>query len=124
MWDLVARTPQGLFDTYFRPLPGDVENTFGLLAGFENLFLLGLTLWAVTRFRLVYLKNVVFFWSVLVLLTWGLAYSLVTYRDLGTAVRFKLQILPVLLGVIGFLIRRRRTYSVRMPAVSVLERVA
>jgi hypothetical protein len=120
-WDLVARTPQGLFDTYFRPLPGDVDNLFGLLAGFENLFLLAMAGWALTRFRFAYLKNAMFYWSVLLLLTWGLAYSLVTYRDLGTAVRFKLQILPVLLGVIGFLIQRRRVYGVpaatRMMAV-------
>jgi hypothetical protein len=126
MWDLVAFAPQGLFDTYFRPLPGDVDNTFGLLAGIENVLLLCVSVWAATRFRFAYLRNPVFFWSIALLLTWGLAYSLVTYRDLGTAVRFKLQILPVLLGVIGFLIRRRRARVVEpgyVPTMRV-ERVA
>jgi len=51
------------------------------------------------------------------LLTWGLAYTPVAYRDLGTAVRFKLQIIPILLGLIGFLIKRplRPRAMVRTP---------
>jgi hypothetical protein len=39
-------------------------------------------------------------------MTWGLFYSVVAYKDLGTAVRFKLQILPIMLGLIVFLLRR------------------
>jgi hypothetical protein len=45
-------------------------------------------------------------WAVALLVTWGLAYSLVTYKDLGTAVRFRLQIMPVLLGMVWFLLSR------------------
>lgn len=113
--DLLLFTPQSMFAAYFRPLPGDVANAFGWLAGFENLGLLGVCLWSVLRLKLVYFSNHLFLWAVALLLTWGLAYSLVAYKDLGTAVRFKLQILPVLLGLIGFLIHRCGDYRVAPP---------
>jgi len=108
-WDLLLFAPRGLFDTFFRPLPGDVDNLFGWMAGVENTVLLLLSAWAAFRFRPAYLRNPVFFWSMTLLLTWGLAYSIVAHRDLGTAVRFKLQILPILLGTIGYLLHHART---------------
>lgn len=106
LWDVVTSAPQGLFDTYFRPLPGDVPNLFGWLAGFENLGLLALCIWALFRIRLDYFRNHLFLWGAVLLLTWGIAYSFVAYKDLGTAVRFKLQIMPVLLGMIGYTLRQ------------------
>lgn len=111
--DLLLFAPQGLFDTFFRPLPGDVDNLFGWMAGFENSGLLLLSAWAALRFRPSYLRNPVVFWSMTLLLTWGLAYSIITHKDLGTAVRFKLQILPILLGTIGYLLRQTRTAPMR-----------
>ena len=111
--DLLLFAPQGLFDTFFRPLPGDVDNVFGWMAGFENTGLLLLSMWAAFRFRPVYLRNPVFFWSIALLLTWGLAYSIITHKDLGTAVRFKLQILPILLGTVGYLLHHARTAPLR-----------
>lgn len=110
--DLILFVPQGLFDTFFRPLPGDVANLFGWMAGFENLGLLCVSVWAAFRFHLKDLRNSVFLWASTLLLTWGLAYCLFAYRDLGTAVRFKLQILPVMLGLIGYLLRK--PWGVRM----------
>ena len=105
-WDLLLFTPEGFFITYFRPLPGDVPHLFGWLAGFENLGLLFLSIWAVFRLRLAYFRNPIFLWSIALLLTWGLAYTPIAYRDLGTAVRYKLQIIPVLLGLIGYTLRQ------------------
>jgi hypothetical protein len=105
-WDLLFFTPEGFFITYFRPLPGDVPHLFGWLAGFENLGLLLLSICALFRVRLVHFRNPIFLWSVALLLTWGLAYTPIAYRDLGTAVRFKLQIIPVLLGLIGYTLRQ------------------
>jgi hypothetical protein len=105
-WDVLLFTPEGFFITYFRPLPGDVPHVFGWLAGFENLGLLLLSIWALFRVRFVYFRNPIFLWSVALLLAWGLAYTPVAYRDLGTAVRFKLQIIPVLLGLIGYMLRQ------------------
>ena len=56
-WDLLFFTPEGFFITYFRPLPGDVPHFFGWLAGFENLGLLLLSIWALFRVRLVYFSK-------------------------------------------------------------------
>ena len=104
--DLIMFTPQSVFAAYFRPLPGDLPQLFGEIAGVEDLMLLALTAWAALKFRRRYLKNHVFLWAATLLTTWGLAYSLVTYKDLGTAVRFRLQIMPVLLGMVWFLMSR------------------
>jgi hypothetical protein len=102
--DLLLFEPQSIFIAYFRPLPGDVPHAFGMIAGCENLGLLIVTVFAVFRLRAHYFRNQVFVWAVTLMAIWGAAYGLVAYKDLGTAVRFKLQIIPVMLGVIGFLL--------------------
>jgi hypothetical protein len=104
--DLVLFTPQSVFAAYFRPLPGDLPQLFGAIAGLEDLILLILSACAVLKLRRRYWRNHIFLWAVALLITWGLAYSLVTYKDLGTAVRFRLQIMPVLLGMVWFLVSR------------------
>ena len=106
MTDLILFTPQGVFAAYFRPLPGDLPHLLGWIAGLEDLILLLLSAWALLKMRKRYLRNHFFLWGVALLITWGLAYSLVSYKDLGTAVRFRLQIMPVLLGMVWFLISR------------------
>lgn len=106
LWDLVLFTPESVFIAYFRPLPGDVPNLFGWLAGFENLGLLLASVWALFRLRLACFRNPLFLWGAALLVAWGLTYSLVAYKDLGAAVRYKLQVLPILLGMIGYLVRR------------------
>jgi hypothetical protein len=113
LWELALFTPESMFIAYFRPLPGDVPNLFGWLAGIENCGLLVGSIWALFRFRFAYLRQDLFLWGTALLLSWGLAYSVVAYKDLGTAVRFKLQILPILLGIVGFLMRSpsRRTWA-------------
>jgi hypothetical protein len=112
VWDLLLSTPERMFIAFFRPLPGDVPNLFGMLAGFENLMLLLLSAWALLRLRLQYFRDHMFLWGTVLLVTWGLAYSVIAYKDLGTAVRFKLQVLPIHLGMIGYMLRR----SSRRPA--------
>jgi len=109
LWDLILFTPESVFIAYFRPLPGDVPNLFGWCAGFENLALLAVSIWALFRVRLTYFRHHLFLWGLALLLTWGLAYSILSYKDLGSAARYKLQILPILLGMIGFLLRRPST---------------
>jgi hypothetical protein len=116
LWDLVLFTPESIFIAYFRPLPGDVPNLFGWLAGFENLLLLIVTIWALFRLRLVYFRHQLFLWALALLFTWGLAYSVLSYKDLGSAVRYKLQIMPVLLGMIGFLLRQHTVKAVPLAA--------
>jgi hypothetical protein len=112
-WDLMLFTPQSVFIAFFRPLPGDVPTVFGWFAGFENLGLLLLSIWALFSVRLRYFRNPLFLWAVVLLLTWGLAYSIVAYKDLGTAARFKLQVLPIMLSLIVFLLRQSATQTTR-----------
>jgi len=116
--DLILFTPRSVFTAYFRPLPGDLPHAFGLMAGCEDLALLLLTIWGFLKLRRRHWRNHFFLWALALLATWGLAYSLVTYKDLGTAVRFRLQIMPVLLGVLCYLLARpaakpRRPQEVR-----------
>jgi hypothetical protein len=112
-WDLMLFTPQSVFIAFFRPLPGDVANAFGWFAGFENLGLLLLSICAAFHVRLRHFRNPIFLWAVALLTTWGLAYSVVAYKDLGTAARFKLQVLPIMLGLIAFLLRQSSRKTVR-----------
>jgi hypothetical protein len=105
-WDLVLFTPQSVFIAFFRPLPGDVLNVFGWLAGCENLGLLTLSIAALFRFRLRYFRNPLFLWGTGLVMTWGLFYSVVAYKDLGSVVRYKLQVLPIMLSLIVCILRR------------------
>jgi hypothetical protein len=105
---LIAFIPFGAFTALFRPLPGEVLNLFGLLAGLENLLLLFLLSLAVIRTRWKDFKNPLVLWATLLVLTWATVYSFISFQNLGAAVRFKLQILPILLGLLLYLGRRRQ----------------
>lgn len=104
---MIRFLPLGIFTALFRPLPGEVMNPFGLLAGLENLLLLGLAVVALVRLRLRALADPLVVWALAWVLAWAALYGFVSYQNLGTAVRFKLQILPVLLLLSLHLARRR-----------------
>ncbi|OQW92517.1 MAG: hypothetical protein BWK78_01465 [Thiotrichaceae bacterium IS1] len=104
---MVAFAPIGSFTALFRPLPGEVLNPFGLLSGLENFVLLWLTFLAIKRSTLKELKEPIILWAVALVLGWSIIYGFVSFQNLGSAVRFKLQILPVLLGVVLYLSRHR-----------------
>jgi len=112
--DLLAFLPLGFFTALFRPLPGDVYSPFGFLASFEGLFFLWLFLRALKRSSLRDLKNPLIFWGVLVILSWTSIYGFVTYQNLGTAMRWRLQILPLFLGLLLYL-GRNRTKTMSTP---------
>lgn len=97
--------PMGMFTALFRPLPGEVMNPFGLLAGFENLFLLAFVAKAVSRLstKREKLKEPVTLWAIVLILLWSFIYGFVSFQNLGSGARFKLQILPVMLCVLFFL---------------------
>lgn len=105
---MIAYWPYGTFSALFRPLPGEVRNAFGTLAGLENLLLLWLLLRAARRTSLTDLKEVPVLWTLGLILTWSTVYGLVSAQNLGAAVRFKLQILPALLCLLVYLGRSRR----------------
>lgn len=103
---MVSFVPLGIFTALFRPLPAEVLNLFGLLAGIENAFLLILLLLALKRMRWRELRKPLVMWALALVLIWATVYGFVSYQNLGAAVRFKLQILPVLLGLLLYLSRR------------------
>ena len=97
---LIAALPVAMFTALFRPLPGEIPNMFGTLAGVENAFLLGLLLLAIARFRLAELRKPVILWATLLVVCWTVAYAFISYGNLGGAVRFRLQIQPILLTLL------------------------
>lgn len=103
LFDVVKFVPLGVFTALFRPLPGEIGGLFGLLAGVENAFLLIVVTWSVARIiRVRWSFPVVF--TLALLGWWSGVYAFLSYQNLGTAVRFKLQVMPFLLALVGFAI--------------------
>ncbi|MDP9200777.1 MAG: hypothetical protein M3P26_02430, partial [Gemmatimonadota bacterium] len=105
---LIRFLPLGVFTALLRPLPGEVNNSFGLLAGLENLVLLTLVLIAIRRTRLTEFRDPVIAWATMLLTTWSVVYGFVSSQNLGTGVRYRLQILPVFLLLLLHLARADR----------------
>lgn len=104
---MLAFMPKGAFAALFRPLPGEILNPFALLASFENLYLLVLLGLSWRRTRLRELKEPPVLWAILFVVLWAAVYGFVSYQNLGSAARFKLQVMPVFLCVLLYLSRRR-----------------
>lgn len=98
--DVAAFLPLGAFTALFRPLPGEIMNAFGLMASLESLLLLGMMVLGVMHWRQNLLKDLLYVMLCSLVIVWAIAYGLVSYQNLGTAVRFRAQILPVLLVVL------------------------
>lgn len=97
--------PIGMFTALFRPLPGEIMNPFGLLAGFENTFLLVAVFKTISNIgtRRWKLKEPLTLWAITLILVWSFVYGFVSFQNLGSGARFKLQILPVMLCLLVFL---------------------
>ncbi|OQW92731.1 MAG: hypothetical protein BWK78_00795 [Thiotrichaceae bacterium IS1] len=108
MGDMLAFIPIGSFTALFRPLPGEVLNPFGLLAGIEDIILLSLLAVAIKRTRWAELKEPLILWAIITIMAWATMYGFASYQNLGSAVRYRLQILPILLGVLFYLSRHRQ----------------
>lgn len=93
---MLAFIPFGMFTAFFRPLPGELLTGPALLASVENLVLVVACVLALKRtpWRLARVPWIA--WLVLLLLTWGALYAFPSSQNLGTAVRFKLEMLPIL----------------------------
>jgi hypothetical protein len=98
---MAAFAPYGVFTALFRPLPGEVMNGFGLIAGLENVFLIYLL------YRFVYssawrkwFRTRMGTWMLSLIVAWSTIYCFISPQNLGSAVRFKLQILPVILVLV------------------------
>jgi hypothetical protein len=86
-----------MFAALFRPLPGEIMNPFGILAGLENLTLLVLFIFSIRQFgkKLVLDKNHLL--VLLILLIWSGIYGFISFQNLGSGVRFRLQAMPFLI---------------------------
>ena len=99
--------PWGAFTALFRPLPFEAHNVFALLAGVESAGLLLLLAIGVVRLRRGALQDRIVRWALTFLLCWSALYSVLSYQNLGAAVRFRSQILPMLLLVLLHMAFRR-----------------
>lgn len=104
--ELVRFAPVGMFTALFRPLPGELNNVFGALAGLENATLILLIVAAIVRGPIARLREPVVQWALLFIVTWSASYGFVSY-NLGAVVRFKLQVLPLMLLTILYLASKR-----------------
>ncbi|MEM9145000.1 MAG: hypothetical protein AAGC57_02305 [Pseudomonadota bacterium] len=97
---MIAFLPVGIFTALFRPLPGEVMNPFGLLAGIENAAILGMLIYGCwRRGARPFLIEPVLIWAVLTLLAWAAVYGFVSYHNLGTAFRFRQMVSPILVSL-------------------------
>ncbi|OAD21063.1 conserved hypothetical protein, membrane, partial [Candidatus Thiomargarita nelsonii] len=111
---MLAFMPIGSFTALFRPLPGEILNPFGLLSGLDNFILLSLLFFAIKRTQWKEIKEEpLLLWAIVLLTVWATIYGFVSYQNLGTAIRYKLMILPILLGLLLYFSRNRNTINNR-----------
>ena len=94
---MIAFMPIGAFTALFRPLPFEVPNAFGLMAGLENMYILVLFVVGLLRGGIGRLRQPILLWALITLLVWGATYGFVSYQNLGSAFRFRVQVVPILL---------------------------
>lgn len=116
--DIIRSAPLALFKALFRPMPWEVPNVSGMMAGIENVLLLGLFVVGLWRMRVADLRDPVVVTILFTVGFWGLFYGFVT-SNLGTIFRYKLQIAPMLFFLLVHLARKRREDGAGPVALSV-----
>ena len=94
---MIAFMPLGSFTALFRPLPFEVLNPFGMLAGAENAYILSLIVIGLIRNGFGWIRQPILLWAVSVVVVWATVYGFASYQNLGTAFRFRAQVAPILL---------------------------
>lgn len=89
--------PIGATTALFRPLPFEINNLFGLFAGFENGAIIFFLVRALLRHPKKLLDNFASRLAVVTTAIWAAFYGFISYQNMGSAVRFRLQILPYLI---------------------------
>lgn len=117
--DIALFVPRGMLVALFRPFPGEIHHAFGWMAGFENIFLLLLSLLALVKTRGRDLKDPLVLCALLLILTWAAAYACFSF-NLGTISRYRLQILPVFLGLLLFQACKDR--APKLPGLGILKK--
>ncbi len=101
-----AGLPMIIVSGLFRPLPFDARNPFVAMAAVENTIVLILTIVALKRFRFVYLQDPLVLWALFYVLAWSLLYGLIVVANFGSGARFKIQMWPFFLLLVGMLARQ------------------
>jgi hypothetical protein len=89
--------PLGVFTALFRPMPGEVRNLFGTLAGLEDTALLVFMFLAVTRTSWKRLREPVMLWLAVLIVGWAVVYAPISSLNLGMGHRYRLQVMPFML---------------------------
>jgi hypothetical protein len=116
---MVAFMPLGAFTALFRPLPGEVLNPLGMLAGIENSVALWLWIMVFYRHGFRWLRDPLLLWAALLLLCWAAVYGFVSYQNLGTAFRFRVQVAIPLFLVPLYLLYGRDLVQRAVPSAQV-----
>ena len=98
---ILLHIPYAVVAMLFRPLPGEVMNPFGLLAGLENLLVIYLLARAAAAFTWSKVDPTIC-WATLYVLLWAALHGMVL-QNFGTSVRFRLQIMPLMLATLAYL---------------------
>ena len=101
--DVFEFLPLGIFTALYRPLPGEVTGIFGLLAGIQNLVLLLVTIHAIFYIRKSYLYAPLFQWMIAIIVCWLSVYSFLSFSNFGANERYKIQIIPIILGLLLYI---------------------
>ena len=113
-WGAMLRfLPYGMFTALFRPLPGEVLNPFGLLAGLENAVILVLLALAIRKPARGAWKSPLVIALCSFVLIWAMAYAFISPQNLGSAVRFRLQVMPMMIFILLYVpkVVRQRVVS-------------
>jgi hypothetical protein len=108
LFDIAAFLPVAAFTALFRPLPGELMNPFGLLASIENAWLLVLVFLSFRHSRWPDVRHPVILWAIMFLVFWAAVYGFVSSYNLGTGMRYRQQIFPILLAVLLYLSQRTK----------------
>jgi amino acid permease len=97
-----------LFTTLFRPMPWDIRNPFTLMAAIENVILFYLSYkYIFKNWKDIYSNKYLKF-LILFIFSWSLLYVIISPANLGGAARFKLQVLPAMIMIIGIAMSMRK----------------
>ncbi len=102
---ILAFVPVGCLVALYSPMPWQAHNLPSALASIESCFAALLTVMMVLKLRREHWRDKIFVWSAMLVVMWSLVYSLIAFRDLGSAVRYRLQIMPIMVGTFYLVVR-------------------
>lgn len=112
--EVMEFVPIGCLIALYCPMPWQAHNFPSALASIESCFVLLMTIIALLKLRRCHWTDKIFVWGVMLVVMWSLVYSLIAFRDLGSAVRFRSQVIPIMVGLFYLVICGREQLPRRM----------